>query len=263
MEQKNTDCLCVRDLSVDFKTSHGIVHAVRKMNLQVERGRIHALVGESGSGKSVTSLTIMNLLAKNGKVLSGDITLNGKSLLALTRKEKKSIYGNRIGMIFQDPTASLDPLFTVQQLLMEGLRKNHRMNREQARKKAIESLRSMNLRDPEYLMMRHPFELSGGMCQRVMIAIAMSMEPDFLIADEPTTALDVTVQKQILGEIFQLSRKENLGVLFITHDLGVVAEIADDVSIMKDGEIVECGGVENIFYHPQHDYTKKLLNAVL
>ena len=250
-------------IHVEFQTSHGMVHAVKDVSLEVKRGRIHALVGESGSGKSVTSLTIMNLLAGNGKVISGDVTLNEKSLLKLSGKEKRQLYGDRIGMIFQDPTAALDPLFTVEQLLLEGLRKHRRMSKKQAREAALESLRMMNLRDPEELMKKKPYELSGGMCQRVMIAIAMSMKPDYLIADEPTTALDVTVQKQILEEIYQLSRKENLGVLFITHDLGVVAEIADDVSIMKDGEIVENGTVEEIFYHPQHSYTKKLLDAVL
>ena len=263
MGQRNDDALIVRDLSVDFQTSRGMVHAVKGMNLEIHRGRIHALVGESGSGKSVTSLTIMNLLAKNGKVINGSVHLNEKNLLKLTSREKRELYGNRIGMIFQDPIAALDPLFTVEQLLLEGLRKNHRMSKEEAKKTAMESLRMMNLRDPEELMKKKPYELSGGMCQRVMIAIAMSMKPDYLIADEPTTALDVTVQKQILEEIWQLSRKEHLGVLFITHDLGVVAEIADDVSIMKDGEILENGTVDEIFYHPQHPYTKKLLDAVL
>ena len=263
MEQLKNDVLKVKRLHVEFQTSHGIVHAVKDVSLEIMRGRIHALVGESGSGKSVTSLTIMNLLAGNGKVISGDVTLNEKSILNLSGKEKRQLYGDRIGMIFQDPTAALDPLFTVEQLLLEGLRKHRRMSKKQAREIALESLRMMNLRDPEELMKKKPYELSGGMCQRVMIAIAMSMKPDYLIADEPTTALDVTVQKQILEEIYQLSRKENLGVLFITHDLGVVAEIADDVSIMKDGEIVESGTVEEIFYHPQHSYTKKLLDAVL
>ena len=239
------------------------VPVLKDVNFSMEEGEYVAIMGESGSGKSVTSLTIMNLLAGNGKVISGDVTLNEKSLLKLSGKEKRQLYGDRIGMIFQDPTAALDPLFTVEQLLLEGLRKHRRMSKKQAREAALESLRMMNLRDPEELMKKKPYELSGGMCQRVMIAIAMSMKPDYLIADEPTTALDVTVQKQILEEIYQLSRKENLGVLFITHDLGVVAEIADDVSIMKDGEIVENGTVEEIFYHPQHSYTKKLLDAVL
>lgn len=263
MEQQKNDALIVKELYVDFQTSHGMVHAVKGVNLEIGRGRIHALVGESGSGKSVTSLTVMNLLARNGKVISGDVILNGKSLLRLSEKEKRNLYGDKIGMIFQDPTAALDPLFTVEQLMLEGLRKDHKMSKQKAREAAMESLRMMNLREPEELMKKRPYELSGGMCQRVMIAIAMSMKPDYLIADEPTTALDVTVQKQILEEIYHLSRKEDLGVLFITHDLGVVAEVADDVSIMKDGEIVENGTVEEIFYDPKHPYTKKLLNAVL
>ena len=262
---KTMALLDVKNVKKIYTTRFGgnQVEALHNVSFSVEAGEYVAIMGESGSGKSVTSLTIMNLLAGNGKVISGDVTLNEKSLLKLSGKEKRQLYGDRIGMIFQDPTAALDPLFTVEQLLLEGLRKHRRMSKKQAREAALESLRMMNLRDPEELMKKKPYELSGGMCQRVMIAIAMSMKPDYLIADEPTTALDVTVQKQILEEIYQLSRKENLGVLFITHDLGVVAEIADDVSIMKDGEIVENGTVEEIFYHPQHSYTKKLLDAVL
>ena len=167
MEQPKNDVLKVKRLHVEFQTSHGMVHAVRDVSLEVKRGRIHALVGESGSGKSVTSLTIMNLLAGNGKVISGDVTLNEKSLLKLSGKEKRQLYGDRIGMIFQDPTAALDPLFTVEQLLLEGLRKHRRMSKKQARESALESLRMMNLRDPEELMKKKPYELSGGMCQRV------------------------------------------------------------------------------------------------
>ena len=171
MEQPKNDVLKVKRLHVEFQTSHGMVHAVKDVSLEVKRGRIHALVGESGSGKSVTSLTIMNLLAGNGKVISGDVTLNEKSILKLSGKEKRQLYGDRIGMIFQDPTAALDPLFTVEQLLLEGLRKHHRMSKKQAREVALESLRMMNLRDPEELMKKKPYELSGGMCQRVMICL--------------------------------------------------------------------------------------------
>ena len=189
MEQPKNDVLKVKRLHVEFQTSHGMVHAVKDVSLEVKRGRIHALVGESGSGKSVTSLTIMNLLAGNGKVISGDVTLNEKSLLKLSGKEKRQLYGDRIGMIFQDPTAALDPLFTVEQLLLEGLRKHRRMSKKQAREAALESLRMMNLRDPEELMKKKPYELSGGMCQRVMIAIAMSMKPDYLIAHSGKSCL--------------------------------------------------------------------------
>ena len=159
MEQPKNDVLKVKGLHVEFQTSHGMVHAVKDVSLEVKRGRIHALVGESGSGKSVTSLTIMNLLAGNGRVISGDVTLNEKSLLKLPGKEKRQLYGDKIGMIFQDPTAALDPLFTVEQLLLEGLRKHHRMSKKQAREIALENLRMMNLRDPEELMKKKPYEL--------------------------------------------------------------------------------------------------------
>ena len=162
MEQPKNDVLKVKRLHVEFQTSHGMVHAVKDVSLEVKRGRIHALVGESGSGKSVTSLTIMNLLAGNGKVISGDVTLNGKSLLKLSGKEKRQLYGDRIGMIFQDPTAALDPLFTGEQLLLEGLRKHRRMSKKQAREAALESLRMMNLRDPEELMKKKPENIQSG-----------------------------------------------------------------------------------------------------
>ena len=262
MEQPKNDVLKVKRLHVEFQTSHGMVHAVKDVSLEVKRGRIHALVGESGSGKSVTSLTIMNLLAGNGKVISGDVTLNEKSILKLSGKEKRQLYGDRIGMIFQDPTAALDPLFTVEQLLLEGLRKHHRMSKKQAREIALESLRMMNLRDPEELMKKKPYELSGGMCQRVMIAIAMSMKPDYLIADEPTTALDVTIQAQILDLMKDLQKKTKMGIIFITHNLGVVADICDKVSVMYAGRIVEQGPVDDIFYKPAHPYTKGLLRSM-
>ena len=262
MEQPKNDVLKVKRLHVEFQTSHGMVHAVKDVSLEVKRGRIHALVGESGSGKSVTSLTIMNLLAGNGKVISGDVTLNEKSLLKLSGKEKRQLYGDRIGMIFQDPTAALDPLFTVEQLLLEGLRKHRRMSKKQAREAALESLRMMNLRDPEELMKKKPYELSGGMCQRVMIAIAMSMKPDYLIADEPTTALDVTIQAQILELMRELKEKENKSLMLITHDMGVVAEMADDVMVMYAGKEMEYGDVRSIFKDPLHPYTRGLLKSI-
>ena len=262
MEQTKNDVLKVKRLHVEFQTSHGMVHAVKDVSLEVKRGRIHALVGESGSGKSVTSLTIMNLLAGNGKVISGDVTLNEKSLLKLSGKEKRQLYGDRIGMIFQDPTAALDPLFTVEQLLLEGLRKHRRMSKKQAREAALESLRMMNLRDPEELMKKKPYELSGGMCQRVMIAIAMSMKPDYLIADEPTTALDVTIQAQILELMEDIRAKKNTGILMITHDLGVVAEMCSRVVVMYAGRIVEEAPVQELFADPKHPYTQGLIGSV-
>lgn len=263
MECQQNDTLQIRDLSVNFKTVRGTVHAVRQVSMTVRKGRIHALVGESGSGKSVTSLAVMDLLAKNGTVTNGEILLKNEDLLSIKRKQRSKFLGSTLGMIFQDPTASLDPLFTIGDLMTEGLMEHQKLSRKEAWKIAVESLRAVNLTDPEYLMTKRPFELSGGMCQRVMIAIVMSMQPEYLIADEPTTALDVTVQKQILQQIYSLCHEKNIGVLFITHDLGVVAEIADEVSIMQNGVIVESGTVEEIFYDPKHEYTKKLLAAVL
>ena len=255
--------LALRHLSVDFQTDRGIVHAVRDVSFHVRKGRITALVGESGSGKSVTSLTVMGLLAPNGRVSSGQILLDGQDVLRLSRKERQKLNGKRFGMIFQDPSASLDPLFSVENQMTEGIRSHRRIDRREAREECLQHLRAVNLVNPEEILKKRPFELSGGMCQRVMIAIAMAQKPDFLIADEPTTALDVTVQKQILRQVYSLAREQDVGVLFITHDLGVVAEIADEVAIMKDGEIVEYGDVMDIFDRPVHAYTRQLLDAVL
>ena len=259
MEQPKNDVLKVIRLHVEFQTSHGMVHAVKDVSLEVKRGRIHALVGESGSGKSVTSLTIMNLLAGNGKVISGDVTLNEKSLLKLSGKEKRQLYGDRIGMIFQDPTAALDPLFTVEQLLLEGLRKHRRMSKKQAREAALESLRMMNLRDPEELMKKKPYELSGGMCQRVMIAIAMSMKPDYLIADEPTTAIDAITQFDILNEFAAIKQMHKTAMLFISHDLNAVSRIADKIVVLNQGRVVDQGDFHHIIHHAADPYTRLLI----
>lgn len=261
--QQNKKCLQIQNLKVDYKVSTGIVHAVKNVNLEVKPGQISALVGESGSGKSVTSLAVMGLLSSNLESLEGNIWIDGQDILTLDKKKRELLKGKKIGMIFQDPVDSLNPLYTVGNQMIEGIRRHHKVRKEEAKKKAIEYLAAVNLPHPEALMKKYPFELSGGMCQRVMIAIVMSLEPDYLIADEPTTALDVTVQKQILAELYQMSRKKNIGILFITHDLGVVAEIADEVYIMQQGEIVESGNVYRIFENPSSEYTKMLLNAML
>ena len=257
------DTLQIRNLQVDFETAHGIVHAVKGVDLTVRKGQITALVGESGSGKSVTSLAVMSLLARNGRIAGGQILYGDRDLLTLSGKERRKMNGTVFSMIFQDPSGSLDPLFTIEDQMTEGILAHRRISRGEARKQCLDYLRAVNLRDPEALLRARPHELSGGMCQRVMIAIAMALQPDFLIADEPTTALDVTVQKQILKKIWHLSRDQGMGILFITHDLGVVAEIADTVSIMQDGAIVESGPVLEIFENPRHPYTRQLLQAIM
>jgi ABC-type dipeptide/oligopeptide/nickel transport system ATPase component len=255
--------LKVQHLKVDFKIPGGIVHAVKDVSLEVKKGKITALVGESGSGKSVTSLAIMGLLPSNLERMEGEITLDGISLSAMSKREHQSQNGKLAGMIFQDPLASLDPLFTIGNQMVEGIRRHQKLKKKLAEEIALEQLRAVNLPNPESLMGKYPFELSGGMCQRVMIAMTMALKPKYLIADEATTALDVTIQKQILSEIYRMSRQEHMGVLFITHDLGVVAEIADEVCIMQDGVIVESADVFEIFEHPSSEYTKILLEAIL
>lgn len=263
MEDQYSNCLMVENLKVGFLTTAGMITAVDGVDLTIRRKKITVLVGESGSGKSVTSLAIMNLLPSNGRILDGEITAEGIALHTLPSKKRQAYNGTLLGMIFQDPLASLDPLFTIGDQIMEGLRRHFKMSKKEALECAISYLEAMNLPCPEQLLRKYPYELSGGMCQRVMIAIALALKPSYLIADEPTTALDVTVQSQILSKICRLSQEKNMGVLFITHDLGVAAEIADDVCIMQKGKIVEQAEVDTIFHHPVHEYTKKLLNGIL
>ena len=263
MSEENKYILQVKDLHTSFATDAGEVRAVNGVSFNLEPGKTLGIVGESGSGKSVTSYSIMQILAETGKITGGEVLYRGEDISKWNEKQMQKFRGEKCSIIFQDPMTSLNPVFTIGNQLMEAILLHTDKDKKQARERAIEMLTLVGVNEPESRLKQYPHELSGGMRQRVMIAMALVCEPDILIADEPTTALDVTVQKQILEEIYQLSRKENLGVLFITHDLGVVAEIADDVSIMKDGEIVENGTVEEIFYHPQHSYTKKLLDAVL
>ena len=253
----------VKDLHTSFFTDSGEVKAVNGVSFTLKPGEIMGIVGESGSGKSVTAYSVMRILADTGRITGGQVLYRGEDLATYDNKKMAGFRGKCCSIIFQDPMTSLNPVFTVGSQIMEAIRLHTNKSKAEVKARAIEMLELVGVNEPAKRINQYPHELSGGMRQRVMIAMALACEPDILIADEPTTALDVTVQKQILEEIYQLSRKENLGVLFITHDLGVVAEIADDVSIMKDGEIVENGTVEEIFYHPQHSYTKKLLDAVL
>ena len=255
--------LQVNDLTTEFTGDFGKKISVDHVSFDVAEGETVCIVGESGCGKSVTSLSIMGLLGRGGAVVDGSVLFANKNLLDMDVKQLDTIRGNQMTMIFQDPLTSLNPVFTIGSQITESIRIHMHLSKKEAGERAVTILEKVGMPDARAAMKKYPHMLSGGMRQRVMIAMALCCNPKLLIADEPTTALDVTVQKQILEEIYQLSRKENLGVLFITHDLGVVAEIADDVSIMKDGEIVENGTVEEIFYHPQHSYTKKLLDAVL
>ena len=255
--------LQVNDLTTEFTGDFGKKISVDHVSFDVAEGETVCIVGESGCGKSVTSLSIMGLLGRGGAVVDGSVLFANKNLLDMDEKQLDTIRGNQMTMIFQDPLTSLNPVFTIGSQITESIRIHMHLSKKEAGERAVTILEKVGMPDARAVMKKYPHMLSGGMRQRVMIAMALCCNPKLLIADEPTTALDVTVQKQILEEIYQLSRKENLGVLFITHDLGVVAEIADDVSIMKDGEIVENGTVEEIFYHPQHSYTKKLLDAVL
>ena len=263
MEWQENKTLKIQNLRVDFLTKTGTIQAVKGVNLTVPKGKITALVGESGSGKSVTSLAVLGLLPRNGKIVEGEITAEGMEFGKLSKEQKKRWNGSTVGMIFQDPSASLNPHYTVGNQITEGIRQRQKMKKEEAEKLALSYLKAVKLPNPKQLMKKYPFELSGGMCQRVMIAIAMALKPKYLIADEPTTALDVTVQRQILSEIYRMSREQKMGILFITHDLGVVAEIADQVYIMQVGEIVEAAPVDEIFHRPTHPYTKKLLSAIL
>jgi len=257
--------LSIHNLSIEFQTESGLVPGVKAINLDVHRGEIVALVGESGSGKSITSLSILQLLATppatytSGSILFTDGDHAPVDLLRQSPEQMQRIRGNRIAMIFQEPMTSLNPVFTCGHQVMEALRLHQRMNSRQARQKTLALFEKVKLPDPALIFGRYPHQLSGGQKQRVMIAMAMSCHPALLICDEPTTALDVTVQQTILRLIKDLQETEQMGVVFITHDLGVVAEIADRVAVMYKGAIVEQGPVQQIMQQPQHPYTKGLL----
>lgn len=253
----------VKNLKTEFKTDDGTFYAVDDVSFQVSRGRTLGIVGESGCGKSVTSLSIMRLIQKPGKIMNGEILLEGQDLLKFSDDKMRSIRGNRIAMIFQEPMTSLNPVFTCGDQIEEVIRVHQpKLNNEQVKAGAVEMLRKVGIPAPEKRYHEFPHQLSGGMRQRVMIAMAMSCNPDLLIADEPTTALDVTIQAQILDLMRKLQSDFGGGMILITHDLGVVAEMCDDVAVMYAGKIVEQGTVEDIFYRPQHPYTKGLLNSI-
>lgn len=264
--------LTVRDLSITFSTTAGPVHAIRGVNLDLYRGETLAIVGESGSGKSVTVKAAMGILAKNGTVDSGTIeytyhhddgTPETVDILKMKKQDiRKHINGKRIAMIFQDPMTSLDPTMPIGKQIMEGMIWHYKTPRAEAYKKAVSLLKEVGITDAEERMKNYPHQLSGGMRQRVVIAIALACDPELLICDEPTTALDVTIQAKILELIQKIQKERHISVIYITHDLGVVAKVADFVNVMYAGRIVETGTIDEIYYEPAHPYTWGLLSAM-
>ena len=252
----------VRDLHTAFTTPAGTVNAVNGVSFNLERGKVLGIVGESGSGKSVTAYSIMQILEKNGKIVSGSIKVDGQELVGAGEKVMKDVRGNKISIIFQDPMTSLNPTYTIGHQLMEAIMLHTPRNKKQAWERAVEMLRLVNVNEPEKRMKQYPFEFSGGMRQRVMIAMALACEPDILIADEPTTALDVTIQAQILELMQSLQKELGLAIIMITHDLGVVAQMCDEVIVMYAGSICEQGTADEIFYNPCHEYTKGLMRSI-
>ena len=252
----------VRNLATHFPTREGLVRAVDGLSLYLDRGELLGLVGESGCGKSMTALSIMRLIAPPGKIVSGEILFDGTNLLQLSNAAMRDVRGNDIAMIFQDPMTSLNPVFTVGEQIAEALRLHRGLARKAARVGAIEAMREVSIPDPALRADDYPHQLSGGMRQRVMIAMALACDPKLLIADEPTTALDVTIQAQILDLLNGLRRSRDLAILLITHDLGVVAEVADRVAVMYTGKIVEESPVDELFARPKHPYTEGLLRSV-
>jgi peptide/nickel transport system ATP-binding protein/oligopeptide transport system ATP-binding protein len=254
--------LAVNDLRTQFSTRAGLVRAVDGVSFYLDRGELLGLVGESGCGKSITALSIMRLIAPPGKIVSGEILFDGKDLLKFSDAEMRKMRGDDIGMIFQDPMTSLNPVFTVGEQIAEALRLHRRLSGKQAKQAAIDAMREVAIPDPARRAGDYPHQLSGGMRQRVMIAMALACNPKLLIADEPTTALDVTIQAQILELLDELRTQRDLAVLLITHDLGVVAEVADRVAVMYTGRIVEQSPVDELFARPKHPYTEGLLRSV-
>lgn len=255
--------LTVDNLTTSFKTHSGMVQAVRGVSFSVAKGETVGIVGESGSGKSVTSLSILRVLQDNGKIVEGKIDFKGQNLVEFSKSQMRTVRGRQISMIFQDPMSSLNPLMTVGAQISEAIiEHNKNLTRHQAMEKALELLTMVKIPDPQSRIKAYPHELSGGMRQRVMTAIALSCKPELIIADEPTTALDVTIQDQIIMLLKELQKEVNMSIMFITHDLGVVAELCDRVIVMYGGLIMEEGTTEELFYSPKHPYTLGLLSSI-
>lgn len=255
--------LQVKNVATHFSTEEGIVKAVQDVSFEVNAGQVLGVVGESGCGKSVTSMTILRLIPQpQGKIVNGEIIFDGKNLLDLSEEEMRKIRGNKISLISQDPMTSLNPVLTIGEQIMEAIILHQGLNKADAKKKAIEMLRQVGIPSPEERVDQYPHEFSGGMRQRAIIAMALSCEPQLLIADEPTTALDVTIQAQILDLMRKIKTERNAAIMLITHDLGVVAEMCDMVAVMYAGKVVEYTDVRSLFKRPSHPYTIGLLNSI-
>ena len=254
--------LQVKDLHTSFFTDSGEGKAVNGVSFNLEAGKTLGIVGESGSGKSVTAYSIMQILADTGKIVSGEVLYKGEDITKWNKKQMQGFRGKKCSIIFQDPMTSLNPVFTIGNQLMEAILLHTDRNKEQARERAIEMLTLVGVNEPEKRLKQYPHELSGGMRQRVMIAMALACEPDILIADEPTTALDVTIQAQILELMQELQKKMGMAIIMVTHDLGVIADMCDEIIVMYGGRVCERGTADAIFYDPRHEYTKGLLRSI-
>ena len=261
-ENNKTPLLSVKNLNVEFPMPTGTLRAVNGLSYDVYPGEVMGIVGESGSGKSVAAGSVMHLLQKPGRVTAGTITFDGRDVLSMTKKELNDFRGKEISMIFQDPMQCLDPSFTIGSQLMETIKAHEKLTKSEAKKRCIDIIASVGIKDPESMMKRYPLELSGGMRQRVMIAIALLCKPKLLVADEPTTALDVTIQEQIMLLLKKACHENNMAMVFITHNFGLVADICDKVTVMYGGHVMEQGTCEDIFYSTAHPYTNGLMQAI-
>ena len=258
----STPLLQVKNLCTSFDVDAGEVRAVNGISFSLEKGKVLGIVGESGSGKSVTAYSIMRILVEPGRIKSGEILFDGQDIVKFSKKQMSEFRGKRVSIIFQDPMTSLNPTYTIGNQLREAILLHTNRNHEQANARAVEMLKLVGVNEPEKRLKQYPHELSGGMRQRVMIAMALACEPDILIADEPTTALDVTIQAQILELMKDLQKKLGMAIIMITHDLGVIADMCDEIIVMYAGRICERGTVDEIFYNPKHEYTKGLLRSI-
>ncbi len=262
MSENTTHLLSVKDLHTSFTTDHGEVQAVNGVSFNLDAGKVLGIVGESGSGKSVTAYSIMQILADNGRITSGEILYKGEDISRWGESKMQDFRGKCCSIIFQDPMTSLNPVFTIGSQIAEAVLLHTKSSKHEAMEKALEMLKLVGINEPEKRLKQYPYELSGGMRQRVMIAMALACEPDILIADEPTTALDVTIQAQILELMQSLQKKLGMAIIMVTHDLGVIAEMCDEIVVMYGGRFCERGTADEIFYNPRHEYTRGLLCSI-